>query len=251
MIKNRINVWITCFAVLAPGGVAAADGDIEFFESKIAPILEANCLKCHSHASGKMKGGLTLDSRSGWAEGGDNGPAIAPGKPEESLLVEAIRRTDPDLEMPPKEKLSDAEVELLVEWVKRGAPDPRKAQTTELASMDWWSLKPLTRPEIPDGDHPIDAFVRAKLAGEGIDPSPEADRRTLIRRLYFDLHGLPPTPEAAAAFVADSDPLAYEKLVQRLLESPRYGEHWARHWLDVIHFADSHGCEHDVMRPNA
>ena len=239
-MRSPIFIFISWLGVLQ---LAVADDDEAFFESKIAPLLEARCLKCHSHAAGKMKGGLTLDSQSGWSEGGDTGPAITPGKPDESLLIEAVRYIDPDLQMPPKEKLTAAEVALLEEWVKRGAPDPRQAATSEIASTDWWSLKPLFRPDAPADGHPIDAFVRVKTA--------EADRRTLIRRLYFDLHGLPPTPEAVEAFVADPDPLAYDKLVQQLLESPRYGERWARHWLDTIHFADSHGCEHDVKRDNA
>lgn len=227
----------------------AARGD-DFFETKVLPLLEARCFKCHSHESGKMKGGLTLDTRSGWEQGGDSGPAIIPGKPDESLLITAVQYADEDYEMPPKKKLPENEIAILVEWVKRGAPDPRKTETPKDPG-DWWSLKKLTAPEVPGPGHPIDAFVHHKLKEAGLSPAPRADRPNQIRRLYVDLHGYLPTPEEVEAFVNDPDPKAYENLVNHLLSSPRYGERWARHWLDVIHFADSHGCEHDVKRPNA
>ncbi|HEX8912094.1 MAG TPA: PSD1 and planctomycete cytochrome C domain-containing protein [Humisphaera sp.] len=232
---------------------APAAADAEWFERDVLPVLRANCFECHSHSTGKMKGGLALDWRSGWATGGDSGPAVVPGKPSESLLIKAVRQTDADLKMPPKKRLTDAELAVLVEWVRRGAPDPRTTQPVGAAGT-WWSLKPLTRPAVPPADrsaNPIDAFVRATLKEKGLSPSPEADRRTLIRRVTFDLTGLPPTPEEVAAFAADGAADAYEKLVDRLLASPRYGERWARHWLDVVHFADTHGFEHDVLRPNA
>ncbi len=252
---RQFGLW-SWFTVLLTPGVCAED--TAFFESRVAPLLEAHCYKCHSHRSGKMKGGLTLDSRSGWEEGGEQGPALVPGKPEESLLVKAIRRTDPEFKMPPKKKLPEADVAILVDWVKRGAPDPRTtkpARDFRELTKDWWSLVPITPPPLPAASppagHPIDAFIRARLREGKLSPAPRADRRTLIRRLYLDLHGLPPTPEQVQRFVDDPDPRAYEKLVDSLLESPRYGERWARHWLDTIHFADSHGCEHDVLRPNA
>jgi len=246
----------------AAGQESVRDIDGErFFSEKIEPLLKSHCFGCHSHTAGEMEGGLTLDSQSGWAEGGDRGPAIVPGKPQESLLITAVRRGDSTLSMPPDERLSDAKIELLTEWIERGAPDPRepKLGTADVRDpMDWWSLRPLKRPVVPqsaqqsgDCGNPIDAFVRQRLQFEGLSPVQQADRRTLIRRVHLDLHGLPPTPEAVAAFVADPDPRAYEKLVDRLLDSPRYGERWARHWLDTVHFADSHGCEHDVFRANA
>ena len=216
----------------------------DFFMSKVEPLLKERCFRCHSHDQ-KIKAGLALDSKSGWELGGDSGPAIVPGKPEESLLIEAIRWKDEDVQMPPKEKLPEGEIAILVEWVKQGAPDPRVLKGKLEDPLDWWSLKPLKRPEVPEVvKHPVDAFAKSEL-------SPEAEKQQLIRRLYFDLHGLPPTPADVAAFVKDEDPEAYEKLVRRLLGSPRYGERWARHWLDVIHFADSDGCEHDIKRPNA
>jgi len=248
--------------VLVAEPAAQSDDDGQrFFAEQVEPLLKSKCIGCHSHASGEMEGGLTLDSRSGWAEGGERGPAILPGKPEESLLIKAVLREDSTFQMPPNEKLSAAEIEILTEWIKRGAPDPRKTKPQPNQTIDptaWWSLRPLLRPVVPnvatlhgETDNAIDAFVQRRLLDEEITPAPRADRRTLIRRVYYDLHGLPPTPEAVEAFVADPDPLAYEKLVDRLLASDRYGERWARHWLDTVHFADSHGCEHDVFRSNA
>lgn len=233
-------------ALTAISDTAAADID---FSAEIEPLLKQRCYECHSH-SGKMKGGLTLDSRAGWATGGDSGPAIIAGKPDESLVIQMVRWKDDDHQMPPKEKLADAEIALLEKWVQQGAADPREPVKPE--GGEWWSLKTLIKPAVPAGSsHPIDAFIQAKLQEKGLPPSPPADRRTLIRRLYFDLHGLPPTPEEVAAFEKNDDPLACEKLVDALLASPRYGERWARHWLDTIHFADTHGFEHDDIRPNA
>lgn len=232
--------------------VSAADSpDVEFFASRIAPLLKEKCLSCHSHSSRQMEGGLTLDSKSGWATGGDSGPAIVPGKPDESLLIKAVRYDDRDLQMPPEEKLTDEEIALLVNWVQRGAVDPRKEPSPSAAGTDWWSLKKMVAPEVPGDGHPLDAFIDRRLAENELQPFGRADRVTLIRRLYLDLHGLLPTPEEVQTFVADDSPNAYEKVVDRLLDSSRYGERWARHWLDVVHFADSHGCEHDVKRDNA
>jgi mono/diheme cytochrome c family protein len=260
------------------GGFSAVFAD-EFFISKIEPLLKQRCLECHSHEK-KMKGGLTLDSRSGWEQGGDSGPAIVVGKPEESLLIKMVRWSDDEHQMPPKEKLPSAEIALLEEWVKRGAPDPRVMVKKRPTESDWWSLKPLVAPRMPEVagvDHPVDRFIRARLAERKIMPSPEADRRTLIRRVMFDLHGLPPSHAEVEAFLAETEgpsdhqtggqsdkekdsllsthPIvslsAYERLVDRLLESPRYGERWARHWLDTIHFAETHGCGHDLPRDHA
>jgi len=222
----------------------------DFFATKIEPLLKTRCYECHSHASSKMKGGLALDSKSGWETGGDTGPAVMPGKPEESLLMKMVRWTDDDHQMPPKEQLPTEEIALLEQWIKLGAEDPRIAPVK--ASGDWWSLRQLNKPVVPAGSaHPVDAFILAGLQTTGLAPNSPADRRTLIRRVYYDLHGLPPAPEAVDAFVKNEDPQAYEKLVDQLLASPRYGERWSRHWLDTIHFADTHGFEHDDLRPNA
>lgn len=243
---NRIFLTLMLFA----GPAAVAD---EFFTSKIEPLLKQRCFECHSHEK-KMKGGLTLDSKSGWEQGGDSGPAVVIGKPDESLLIQMVRWADDDHQMPPKEKLSSGEIALLEEWVKRGAPDPRVTVKKRPTETDWWSLKPLIVPRLPEiagVEHPVDRFIRARLAERRLAPSPETDRCTLIRRVMFDLHGLPPSQPEVETFVKDTDPKAYEKLVDRLLESPRYGERWARHWLDTIHFAETHGCGHDLPRDHA
>jgi hypothetical protein len=243
--------------ILAMGllSAVAASGADEFFSSKIEPILKARCYECHSHAK-KMKGGLTLDSKSGWEQGGDSGTALVPEDPDKSLLIKMVRWVDEDHQMPPKEKMPAAEIALLEEWVKRGAPDPRIQLLKRPNSENWWSLKPLVKPPVPDlGDksvqHPIDRFIGAKLAEKKLTPSPPADARTLLRRISYDLHGLPPSPSEVEAFAKDATPGAYDRLVETLLESPRFGERWARHWLDTVHFAETHGCGHDLPRDHA
>ena len=232
------------FCAATPGARADA-----YFANQIEPLLRRHCYECHSHAAGKMRGGLTLDSRSGWAEGGDHGPALVPGKPAASLLLQAVRHEHPTLRMPArKPRLTDAEITLLTRWIELGAPDPRTHRPAD--ASNWWSLQPLAAPTPPGPPAPstIDAFVRARLAQAGLAPSPEADRVTLIRRLTFDLHGLPPSPAETDAFAHDPAPDAYERLVDRLLASPRYGERWARHWLDVVHFGESNGFGMDRPR---
>ena len=244
-------------------GVSHADAEdakaehLTHFNDKVLPLLQDKCFKCHSHESGKMKGGLTLDSRAGWSVGGDSGPAIKPGDPEKSLLIQAVRRLDDDYAMPPKKALSDDELQIFVDWVRSGAVDPRGGAAptkAERPDNNWWSLLPLKSrdpPKVVGVSHPIDAFLSIKRQASGVSSSPPADRRTQMRRLSYSLHGLPPSPEALNRFESDTDPKAYDRLVEALLSSPRYGERWARHWLDTIHFADSHGCEHDMERPNA
>lgn len=225
----------------------------DFFTTKIEPLLKQRCFDCHSHEN-KMHGGLTLDSRSGWEQGGDSGTAVVPGKSDESLLIQLVRGSDDAQQMPPEEKLPESEIKLLEEWVKRGAPDPRVTPAQYPSEADWWSLKPLLVPIVPvvaGVDHPVDRFILTRLTERRITPSPEADRSVLIRRVHFDLHGLPPSLAEVATFVNDPDPTAYEKLVDRLLASPHYGERWARHWLDTIHFAETHGCGHDLPRDHA
>lgn len=200
-----------------------------------------------------MEGGLTLDWKAGWEKGGDRGPAIVPGDPDASLLIQAVRHSHTELRMP-EEKIPEDELRVLETWVKAGAFDPRTtAPVNDVSSGDWWSLKPLHRPAVPESTapNPIDAFISDRLKRERLSSVEDADRRTLIRRLTIDLHGLLPTPEEVQTFESDMAPDAVERLVDRLLASPRYGERWARHWLDTIHYADSHGFEHDVYRPNA
>lgn len=252
-LSRRIQILlIRCVLSVGLLDVYSARAD-DFFTEKIEPILKQRCFECHSHGKA-MKGGLTLDSRSGWERGGDSGPAIVPGNPEESLLISLVRGSGDDQQMPPEQKLPDAEIAWLEEWVRRGAPDPRAAPTRYPSESDWWSLKPLVVPSLPDVcgvEHPIDRFILARLSDRKLLPSPEADRRTLIRRAYFTLHGLPPSPDEVDAFARDTDQRAYEKLVDQLLASPQFGERWARHWLDTIHFAETHGCGHDLPRDHA
>jgi len=231
-----------------------AEEDADWFRRHVEPILRQRCLGCHSHAAGRMRGGLTLDWKTGWEQGGDRGPAIVPGQVEQSLLIRAVRRTEPELQMPP-EPLPPRELALLEEWVRRGAPDPRSAEpSNQSTGTDWWSLRPLVRPTIPAdplADSPIDAFLNTAAREADVELSAPADRRTWLRRVHFDLHGLPPSPDDLDQFAQDTDPVAPSRWVDRLLASPRHGERWARHWFDTIHFADSHGFEHDVFRPNA
>ncbi|WP_417377972.1 PSD1 and planctomycete cytochrome C domain-containing protein [Gimesia sp.] len=240
-------------SLLMPVSSSFAD-EKTFFRDSVEPILSKHCYDCHSHSAGLMEGGLTLDWQSGWKTGGTRGPAVIPGQPDQSLLIKVIQHTDPELQMP-EAKMSQVEIAILVRWVRQGAVDPRntKPVSKNADATDWWSLEPLQRPDVPamQAGNSIDAFIQARLKTEGMTASPPADRRTLIRRLTFDLHGLQPTLADVTAFENDSAPDAYSRLVDRLLDSPHYGERWARHWLDTVHFADSHGFEHDVFRPHA
>jgi len=252
-------------AAAAPARAAGRDSaGVEFFESRIRPLLIENCYECHSAAGGKVKGGLRLDTRDGVLKGGDSGAVILPGKPEQSRLIRAVRYADNDLQMPPKNKrLSTAQVADLETWVKMGAPDPRTGAAATSADhpplsdpakvKSHWAFQPVKDPPVPRVRNPqsairnpIDAFALAKLESRKLAPSPQADPRTLIRRLCFDLTGLPPTPAEVEEFVRESSqtretPPVYAALVDRLLASPRYGERWARHWLDVARYADTKG----------
>jgi cytochrome c553 len=228
----------------------------EFFETKIRPVLVDSCYRCHSAEAegGKVKGGLRLDTREGMLKGGESGkPAVVPGNAGASLLVEAIRHTNADLQMPPKKKLGERQVADFVAWINMGAPDPRATPalsppvTKAQDRRNFWAFQAPKHPPVPQvkdatwARTPIDRFVLAKLEERGLRPSPEADKRTLIRRVTFDLTGLPPTPEEVEAFEADTSPDAYDKLVDRLLASPRYGERWGRHWLDLARYSDTKG----------
>ena len=249
-----VAVALSCHSVNV---VSAID-----FTKDVAPILETRCVRCHSGE--KSKGGLSLSSGGDFLKGGDGGAVVIAGKPDESSLVKMVSGSKPEM---PSEgtPLSAREVSVLREWIAAGAEWPESLQLREraVAGGDWWAVRPVLRPSVPAGDvrvtghegawsrNEIDRFVAASLIEKGLVPSPEADRRTLIRRLSFDLHGLPPTPEEVAVFEADQNEKAYESLVERLLESPHYGERWARHWLDVAHYADTHGFERDQRRDNA
>ncbi|HEX8913220.1 MAG TPA: DUF1553 domain-containing protein [Humisphaera sp.] len=239
----------------APAPAAAPSPEhAAFFESKVRPLLVEHCFKCHSAKSEKLKGGLHVDSLAGLLKGGDTGPALVPGDPEKSRLIESVRYKNDEMQMPPKGKLPDAAIKDLEAWVKMGAPWPGDAGSAPVAhkgpdyeklKREHWAYQPLKVVEPPAAKDAawnggaIDRFVLVKLAEKGLAPSTEADRATLIRRLYFDLTGLPPTPEEIDAFAADRSPDAYEKLVDRLLASPHFGERWGRHWLDVARYADS------------
>jgi hypothetical protein len=231
--------------------MAGAEGaDFDFFEKQIRPLLVGKCYSCHSVEKGKTKGGLALDTRAGWQTGGDGGPAIKPGNPGESLLIQAVRYGDPDLQMPPKDKggrLADAEIAALEQWIREGAADPREPQgkiggMTADEAKAWWAFQPVASPKPPRHGHPIDAFVDARLTEQKLTPAPLADARTLVRRMTFDLTGLPPTPDEVSEFekaAAANRETAVKSLVDRLLSSPQYGEQWGRHWLDLVRYADS------------
>jgi hypothetical protein len=255
----------------APVGPTLSNEEkLAFFEAKIRPALIDNCYQCHSAEAAtkkKLKGGFQLDTRAGIRQGGETGPAIVPGNVKASLLLGAIRHED--LKMPPKRKLPRAVIDDFVKWVEMGAPDPRdddgseplvagaKSKIDIEAGRKFWSFQPLANPQPPPVKNetwvrtPIDRFILAEQEKQGLKPSAMAERSRLLRRAYFDLLGLPPTPADVKAFVADDSPKAYEKLIDRLLESPHHGERWARHWLDLARFGESNGFEWDEDRKAA
>lgn len=263
-LSLRLLISTFCLApgVLVHGGEEVSAEHARFFESEIRPLLAEHCWSCHG--ADKQKSNLRLDSLADLLAGGDSGPAITPGSPQESLLIEAVRYES--FEMPPTAPLSDKEIATLERWVEIGAPWPGAADAPsgrglreKITDEDraWWAFQPVAEPEIPTlddaalPDNPIDAFVQKRLYEEGLSPAPEANRPALLRRLYFDLIGLPPSPEQVAAFLGDPSPDAYERIVDQLLDSPRYGERWARHWLDLVRYADSDGYRADHFRPHA
>lgn len=255
------------------------------FTFEVLPLLQNKCFGCHGDDPAKVKGELNMLTREGLLQGGESGhPALIPGSVGKSSVYQAVTRKDPELKMPPKDsdKLSTEQIQLLETWIAGGAPWPDSTRRQELlATVDWqyggkirvetslaeseawqnrgyatedvWAFMPLAQVQVPEvgAGHPIDAFVEQKLREAGIRAGKAADKRTLIRRATFDLTGLPPAPEAVAAFVADDAPDAYERLVDQLLASPHYGEQWGRHWLDVVRYADSDGFSNDYARPNA
>ena len=252
--------WALALCLLVSLSIRAAElpaaplSDERFFTDTVLPVLEARCFACHSHDH-EIKGGLALDSRSGWVRGGDQGPAIVPGAPEESLLIEAISHTNPELQMPPEGALPAEELAHLVDWVRRGAPDPRVVEVSpeeawkeKLAERaTWWSLQP-PRPSEPPSvadpawqRDPVDRFIRAKLDAAGIEPAAPADAATLRRRLSLVLTGLPPSFHASIPASAST-----EEVVDALLASPHFGEQFARHWMDVVRYTDTYGYEWDI-----
>ena len=255
-------------AVAATGADAPpADDSARFFEAKVRPVLAEHCYKCHGPE--KQKSNLRLDTRASALAGGDQGPAVVPGKPEESLLVTAVGHEDDALKMPPSKKLAGEQVGDLVRWVKMGAPWPGSEGAAGEAPVSairkpgyqitdkdraHWAFRPVARPAVPQvggAANPVDAFVLANLAAKGLTPNPPAPKVELARRAYYDLTGLPPTPAEVNAFVNDPAPDAFDRLVDRLLDSPHYGEKWGRHWLDLVRFAETNSYERDNPKPNA
>jgi len=238
----------------------------EFFEKHIRPVLSEQCFKCHSATAEKLKGGLMLDSLEAMLKGGDTGPAVAPGDLDKSLLIEAIRWQNKDLQMPPKKALLPEQVADLEAWVKGGAVWPQetgsRVATKKVFNLDkrkqehwcWQPVLDATPPAVKSAEWPrnaVDHFILARLEEKGLKPAPAADRRTLIRRVTFDLTGLPPAPAEVEAFVRDPSPDAFSKVVDALLASPHFGERWARHWLDLVRYAETRGHEYDPAIPNA
>ena len=237
---------------------------VEYFEKHIRPLLAERCYACHSARAEKPKGGLLLDSRSGWARGGDRGPAVVPGDIEASLLIRAVRYNDPDVRMPPDGRLPQEEIARLEHWIRIGAPDPRDAETTlsdsrgteasdPVAGKKHWGFQPLTHHPPPTVDasdwprSPIDYFILARLESANLRPAPDAEPRHFVRRIHFQLTGLPPTPKQVKAFLDDERPDAIERLLERLLNSPQFGERWGRHWLDLARYADSNGLDENFL----
>lgn len=267
---------VICFALTGRAADTPAPpptlstADLHFFEAKIRPVLVEKCYGCHSKAADKVRGGLLLDSREALFHGGNSGPVIVAGQPEQSPLVQAIGYRDEDLQMPPPdsaiEKLSDQQVADFAEWVRRGAPDPRTLATKSGGKTyggvgrAHWAFQPVKKPALPAVQNtawpqtPVDRFVLATLEANSMAPNPPADKATLIRRICFDLVGLPPSVNEVQAFVRDESPDAYARLVDRLLASPAYGEHWARYWLDVARYSDTKGDparQDDLRYPHA
>ena len=253
-------IGVLLFAVLAAEDPAQAGAptaeQLKFFETNVRPVFAEHCLKCHGEK--KQWAGLRLDSREALLRGGDSGAAVTPGKPNDSLLIRAVRHEDEDLKMPENGKLPDRQIADLVRWVEMGAPFPEVAPgAARSRDPNHWAFQPPVEQPLPQVKHvgwsnsPVDQFILARLEAAGLAPSGQADKRTLIRRVTFDLTGLPPTPAEIDAFVTDDRADAYAQLVDRLLDSPAYGERWGRHWLDVARYADSNGLDENVAHGNA
>lgn len=266
-LQRRLSslIFFAYAPLAANASTAITPEQTEFFEKRIRPVLAEKCYECHSAAK-KIKGGLALDTREGTRAGGDNGPSFVAGDPDKSRLIEAVRYHNRDLQMPPKGALAASQIKDLEDWVKMGAPDPREAAPTAITSKRtinieegrrFWSFSPLSDPALPSVKNtaweqaPMDRFILASLEKAELSPAQPADRRTLIRRATFDLTGLPPTPEEVEAFVADNSPNAFDRVIERLLASPQYGERWGRHWLDVARYADSNGMDENVAYGHA
>ena len=260
---SRLHSKLLFGAVLSCLSAQANEG-IEYFETHVRPLLVNHCYECHSAEAKKLKANLYLDSRAGWETGGDSGPAIIPGKPEESLIIKVTSHQNSDLKMPPDEKLSDDKIEKLRTWITMGAPDPRDGIVKKSRSKidlekgrEFWAFKPPVShpaPKVNNTSWPrndIDRFILARLESEKLTPTKDANRHTILRRIYYDLIGLPPSPEELKTFLADQSPKAFEKVVDDLLARPEFGERWGRHWLDVARFAESSGGGRSMVFPHA
>lgn len=263
MLRPSPLLPLVLLFVLPAAATWAGDPGVDFFEKKIRPVLAQHCYSCHS--AKKHKGGLYLDSKAGVVQGGDSGPALVPGKPAESRLIKAIRYDDPELRMPPSRKLPATVIADLEKWVTMGAPDPRTATVAKVTKDEnvldkartFWAYQPPKKaavPEVKNTTWPagaIDRFLLEKLEHKGLKPGPDADKVTLMRRAYFTLIGLPPTPAEIDAFQKDQSPDAFAKVVDRLLASPQFGERWGRHWLDVARYAESSGGGRSLLFKDA
>ena len=279
-------IWYLSLVVGVSGPISLAPGQMQmgederlsaqdehFFESRVRPLLIEHCYSCHAADAERIRGGLVLDSKEGWEVGGISGPAVIPGDPDNSLLIQSIRWTDEDFQMPPRRKLSDGDIATLEEWVRRGAPDPRVVKALSVSDLeahvipgggvpkeagaDHWAFQTIATPSHPDvkderwAMNEVDGFILATLEENDLRPAQDADKATLIRRLSFDIRGIPPTPEEIEAFEEDRSEDAYARLVDAFLASPSFGERWGRHWLDIARYAESSGKENDVPYPFA
>ncbi len=273
LIPTNLLATTLLLSAMLTGLVRAADApatpeQVKFYNDEVRPILVKNCLKCHGGEK-RIRGDLDLTFRDGVLKGGELGPAVNTQKPDASWLLVAIGYEDDDLQMPPKGKLDAAKIATLTKWVKMGAPYPPDAKpkhthaeagddNTKIneRTRNHWSFRPIVRPAVPalrDGGwvrNPIDAFILQRLTSAGLRPVKPADKVSLLRRAYYDLIGLPPTPAQVEAFLKDTSPDAYEKVIDQLLASPHYGEKWGRHWLDLVHYAESNSFERDNPKPD-
>jgi mono/diheme cytochrome c family protein len=263
-----VRAFLAVAVAICSGGIARAAAVVQaeaaglaFFENRIRPVFVEHCYSCHSAEAKTVKGAFKLDTKEDFLKGGTDGVVVVAGQPEQSRLIRAVRQMDKDFQMPPKKsggtKLPDAAIADLVEWVKMGAPYPETPPSRKAAAPRLWALEPVKDappPAVKNQAWPatsVDSFILAKIEERGLRPAAQADRRTLIRRATLDLTGLPPTPEEVDAFLADRSTNAFARVVERLLSSPRYGEHWGRHWLDVVRYADTAGDTADYPLPEA
>ena len=267
--RNLFGIESLFCVLLLIQSAVLADPKTDFFEKKIRPVLSGNCYECHSAKSKALKAGLLLDRKAGWVRGGKNGAVIHPGKPDESILMNALRYDNHDLQMPPAGKLSESVLADFEKWIAMGAQDPRNSSLEEVFAVGglkaksleegrkFWAFKPIKPPSLPVVEKDawiqddIDRFILRGIEGNDLEPSQKAEPLVLLRRIFFDLTGLPPSPQDIKDFQKSSSYESFENVVDRLLESPRFGERWGRHWLDVARYADTTGGGRNNPFPNA